>query len=119
MPAERGFTLIEVLVALAVFSLAAMALMRLQGASLGTAARLEEKLVAQIVARNHAVEASVEQPLPAFGATIGSAENAGRSWAVARQVVRTPDPTLVRIDVEVRGAGGEVLARDTVLRPAA
>ena len=53
---ERGFTLIEMLVALAVFSLAALALLRLGGASATNAARLQDRALAQIVARNLAAE---------------------------------------------------------------
>ncbi len=41
--AEHGFTLLEMLVALAVFSLAALALVRLQGVTLRTAADLDSK----------------------------------------------------------------------------
>src|SRR3546814_19855381 len=42
--AENGFTLIEMLVALAVFSLAALALLRLQGVTLRTAADPDQRV---------------------------------------------------------------------------
>ena len=44
---ERGFTLIEIMVALAVFSLAALALVRLESATIRGAAILDETLVAR------------------------------------------------------------------------
>ena len=47
---ERGFTLIEMLVALAIFSLAALALLRLSGATAANSARLQEQGIAQLVA---------------------------------------------------------------------
>src|SRR3546814_3358742 len=49
---ETGFTLLEMLVALAVFSLAALALIRLQSVTLHTAAGLDGKTLGQIVAHN-------------------------------------------------------------------
>ena len=48
---DRGFTLIEIMVALAVFSLAAMALVRLESATIRGASILDDTLVAQMVAR--------------------------------------------------------------------
>ena len=47
---ERGFTLIEMLVALAIFSLAALALLRLGGATATNSARLNDQAIAMIVA---------------------------------------------------------------------
>ena len=50
--AEGGFTLIEIMVALAVFSLAVLALLRLETATIRGARVLDDSLVAGIVARN-------------------------------------------------------------------
>jgi len=116
MAAERGFTLLEVLVALAVFSLAALALLRVQGASLSTVARLDEKLLAAIVVQNLAAEAAVVRPAPAFGRSEGEELNAGRRWRWQREVVRTPDPALQRIDLRVSGPDGSRLAEATLVR---
>ena len=63
MKGERGFTLLEMLVALAVFSLAALALVRLQGVTLRTAADLDSKALGQIVARNLMVDVQSD-PVP-------------------------------------------------------
>src|SRR3546814_4644313 len=61
---EQGFTLLEMLVALAVFSLAALALVRLQGVTLHTAADLDSKAMGQIVARNLMVEVQTDPAPP-------------------------------------------------------
>ncbi len=111
-----GFTLVEVLVALAVFSLAALALLRLGGAALGTAARLDEKAVAAIVAANVAAETRLAAAPPAFGTDEGSETNAGRAWRWRRTTARTPDPRLARIDISVLDAEGGTAAVVTVLR---
>ena len=111
-----GFTLIEVLVALAIFSLAALALIRLDGAALGTAARLDERAIAAIVARNQGNAALLEPVPPTFGASAGIESNAGRAWPWTRTVSRTPDRRLQRIDIRVAGSDGSTLASFTVLR---
>lgn len=122
-PAERceaesdsGFTLIEVLVALAIFSLAALALLRLQGAALATTARLDERAIAGIVAQNLAVEALLAPQSPSFGTTSGEEANGGRDWRWTQSVNRTPDPRLQRIEIAVKMPDGSVVASRTVVR---
>ena len=114
---RQGFTLLEVLVALAVFSLAALALLRLQGGSLSGIARLDDKLVAMMVVQNLAVEARLLRPAPAYGETSGEAVNAGRRWRWTQAVERTPDAGLQRIMLKVGNAQGQVLAETLVVRP--
>ncbi|MEA3053082.1 MAG: ral secretion pathway protein [Sphingomonadales bacterium] len=113
---ERGFTLIEMLVALAVFSLAAVALLRLEGATVSTTALLQEQALAQIVARNLAVEALTDPEPPAFGATHGEAMNAGRQWRWVRVVGRSPEPRIQQIRIEVRSERGPEAANLTLFR---
>lgn len=113
MRAEAGFSLIEVMVALAIFGLAAVALIRLQGVSLASAATLSDRQYAGIVARNQALEAllAATPPAPAQGR-----ERAGiRDWAWRRMVSPGPDPGTQLIRVEVIGDGGQVIATDTLL----
>jgi general secretion pathway protein I len=115
-PGERGFTLIEMLVALAVFSLAALALLRLEGATVSTTALLQDQALAQVVARNLAVEALTDPRPPAFGATRGEAVNAGRNWRWTRFVGRSPEPRIQQIRVEVRSERGPAAANLTLFR---
>lgn len=116
--ANAGFTLLEVLVALAVFSLAALALLRLQGASIATATRLDEKLLAAIVLENQAAALSLQIPAPAYGTLGGTERNARRDWRWSANVQRTPDPALQRIDLEITDSTGQLLAAQTLIRPA-
>ncbi len=114
--AEHGFTLIEMLVALAIFSLAALALLRLEGATVSTTARLREQALAQIVARNIAVEALTDPAPPAFGTTGGEVTNGGRSWRWSRNVARSPEPRIQQIEIKVASDRGPEGATLTLFR---
>jgi general secretion pathway protein I len=69
---ECGFTLLEMLVALAVFSLAALALLRLEGATVRQTGQLDERMLAQLVARNIAVETLTSPELVPIAGGAGS-----------------------------------------------
>ncbi len=112
-----GFTLIEIMVALAVFSLAAMALVRLESATIRGASILDETLVAQMVARNVAIEAVTDGTPPTAGRVTGVETNGGRAWAWTRQVSAVGDAGVLRIDVMVASPGGAMLGRLTMIRP--
>lgn len=105
------------MVALAVFSLAVLALIRLEGATARGASILDETLVANLVARNVAVDAVSEGRVPTLGMSTGIEINAGRSWAWQREVYPTGNPAIVRIEVAVRGPAGNVAGRATMVRP--
>ena len=115
--ADRGFTLIETLVALSVFSLAVLALLNLSGENARTAAVLQEQMLAGMVADNRAVE-SMLVPLEALEAAGDGVEEAGGvGWRWQRSLSDTPDPDIVRVDIQVAGPDGpQVLASLVVFR---
>lgn len=113
MRAEAGFSLIEVMVALAIFGLAAVALIRLQGVSLASAATLSDRQYAAIVARNQALEAMLSSTPPA--ADQGRERAGVREWTWRRQISPGPDPGTQLISIEVIGDGGQVIAADKLL----
>jgi general secretion pathway protein I len=114
--AERGFTLIEMLVALAIFSLAALALLRLEGVTLTGTQRLADTTIAQVVARNLAVGILTDPRGPAIGTENGEVVNAGQSWRWTRITTRTDDSRIVRIDVSVADQRGRPLTRLSLAR---
>lgn len=103
---EAGFTLLEMMVALVVFSLAALSLVRLQGFTLRSAADLDSKAIGQIVARNLMVEVQTDPAPPGFGEAQGDVENGGRKWHWTRTVKPTDDKRLLQVDVTVDGQPG-------------
>lgn len=114
---QGGFTLIEILVALAVFSLAALALIRLESASVRGVTVIDRTTVARMVARNVALDAVTGAQVPPRGQSAGVEANGGRAWPWVRQVVPTGDARIVRIEVAVSAPNGQVVGRATMVRP--
>jgi general secretion pathway protein I len=119
LPGRNGFTLIEIMVALAVFSLAALALIRLEGQTIRSTGVLSATVLAQTVARNVAIEAVTDAQPPLRGRATGVEQNGGRAWTWTREVSAIGDGDVMRIDVAVAGADGSVLGRMTMVRPPA
>ncbi|MGB7543011.1 MAG: type II secretion system minor pseudopilin GspI [Burkholderiales bacterium] len=110
--AARGFTLIEVLVALAVLAIALAAVMRTMSQSIDLAGDLGERTAALWVAQNRLALHQIRHDWPAQDTSDGTADLAGRAWRWREQVSATPDASVRRIEIEVRAdAGSDVLAR--------
>lgn len=115
----EGFTLLEIIVALAVFSIAAMALLNLAGQNMRTADALERTAFARVVAENIAVETALSAAAgpDGGGALAGSGEQrvADRDWRWTRRVSATADPGLVRVEIDVREGQSEQVAASLVM----
>jgi general secretion pathway protein I len=91
-------------------------MLRLQGAAMGTTARLDEKAVAAIVARNQAIAVTLQpQPLQT-GSSSGEEVNAGRRWRWTQTVTPGTDARLQQIEIRVAGQEGETAASLFVVR---
>jgi len=97
-----GFTLIEVLVALAVLSIALAAVVRTMGQSIDLATDLRERTVALWVAHERAVALQLGNTWPNLDTTRGKAEMGGREWEWQQQVTSTEVADMRRVDIEVR-----------------
>lgn len=97
----RGFTLIEVLVALAVLAIALGALVRGGADAANNAAYLRDKTLAHWVALNTVAEQQLDAQWPSIGKRKGDAELAGREWRWERVVETTGDGDVRRLIVTV------------------
>ncbi|MGY0504005.1 type II secretion system minor pseudopilin GspI [Luteimonas sp. e5] len=115
---QGGFSLLELLVALAVFALAVLALLNLGSQGIRAAALAEQRLLADIVAENRAVEAAW-LPLAQLQASDAGVEHQdGREWRWRRQL-QAMDGGLVRIRISVAASDApQQLAERELWRPA-
>ena len=114
---EGGFTLLEMLVALSIISIAALTLVRLDAYAVRTAGDLDESTMAGIVAQNRAVELWTDPSPPTIGVSASSVANAGRNWRIEQRVAKTADDALLRVDLIVRPENGNGQAALTIIRP--
>ena len=106
----RGFTLIEVLVALAIVAIGMAAVMGALTSSANTISYLRDKTFAQWVALNQIANLRLSGQQPPTGNSNGDTDFAGRSWHWRQEVVATEVPGVERIDISVRPS--EVKAGD-------
>jgi len=79
-PRSRGFTLLEVLVALAIFAIVAAVVLTAAGRSVNNAGRLEALTLAGWIADNRLTELQLQQPAPSIGREDLKLEFGGRQW---------------------------------------
>jgi general secretion pathway protein I len=101
---SRGFTLIEVLVALAIVAIGMAAVLGALTSSANTSAYMRDKTLAQWVALNQIAMLRLSGQMTPTGNSDGNMDFAGRSWHWRREVTTTQVPGVVRIDVKVRPA---------------
>jgi len=99
---SRGFTLLEVMVALAVIAIGLGAVITEASRNISNAALLQDKTLGHWVATNKVVEMQVEKAWPGAGEDEGDVEMAGRDWYWTVIIIDTPDDRVKRMDVEVR-----------------
>ncbi|UTZ40029.1 type II secretion system minor pseudopilin GspI [Vibrio campbellii] len=95
----RGMTLLEVLVALAIFATAAISVIRSVSQHINTVSYLEEKMFAAMVVDNQM--ANVMLSKEKLKAKKGTEELAGRTWYWKVTPVATAQPLLKAFDVSV------------------
>jgi general secretion pathway protein I len=98
---ERGFTLLEVMIALLIFSIGSMALSKGMSQVVGQQRRLEEKTFASWIAKNKYNELSAISSFPDIGEKNEDIEFADRDWLVEEKIIKTPNPFMRRVEITV------------------
>lgn len=109
--AERGFTLLEVMVALAVLAIALGAALQTAATGSRQLAELETRTVASWVAQNVAAELQLAQSWPPVGTRQGVQSQFDREWAWQVRIEATADPDLRRLEIRVQPREGEGTSR--------
>lgn len=104
MPVQpvRGFTLIEVLVALAIVAIALSAGVQASNALLHNAQRQSDTLLAQLCAENELIKMRLSRQMPGVGDNAFTCGQAGRNFAGTLSVFATPNPSFRRVEAHVR-----------------
>lgn len=100
-PWASGFTLVEVLVAVAVLAIALAAVISAMAQQARNAGYLRDKTLALWVAHNRLAELQLEPELPATGRSDGKAEMSGLQWTWRVAIASTEDPYLNRVEIQV------------------
>ncbi|PZO10287.1 MAG: type II secretion system protein GspI [Burkholderiales bacterium] len=101
MRRPRGFTLIEVLVALAVIAITLAAGLQATGALTRAATRQSDQWLAQICAENELTRLRLQRQLPGTGDSQTPCDQGGRVMLVRLSVLPTPNPNFRRVDAVV------------------
>lgn len=107
---RSGFTLIEVLVALAIISIALLASLRVAGGGTHSVGELRARLLAGWVAENVLAEQRARGVWLAPGMQRGLARQGGIDFAWREEVVATPNSLFRRVDIHVSAAQDETRA---------
>lgn len=113
----RGFTLIEVLVALAVVAISLGAGLRAAGVLTDNAARLAAVIEAQWCADNELTNLRLSRTFPGVGDADFSCRQLGHEYAGKLVTRPTPNPSFRRVDAEVSDGQGHVLVSLSTVMP--
>ena len=103
---QCGMTLIEVMVALAVFALAALAAVNVATEHMRSLSYIEQKTLALWVANNHLTQLHLDNKLPKLGDSSGKVEYAGQTWYWQQSGLKTPDPDFRAVRIRVLASEG-------------
>ena len=104
---QFGFTLVEVLVALAVVAIAFTAILTAMAHAIDVTTNLRERNLALWVAQNRWVQHRLTGEWPAADTKTGTADMGGREWRWQEQVSTTGNEYLRRIEITVQRAEDE------------
>jgi len=112
---QRGFMLVEVLVALGIVAIALMAGLQATAALSRHAQRQSDVLLAQICAENELIRTRLTRQMPGVGDSTVACAQAGQEFTVIMAVRPTPNPNFRRVDAQVMNGDTSVLRLSTVV----
>jgi general secretion pathway protein I len=112
---QRGFTLVEVLVALGIVAIALVAGLQATTALTNNARRQSDVLLAHICAENVLVSVRLSRQMPGVGESSVACQQAGQTFNVTVNVLPTPNPSFRRVDAQVFDEKNPVLKLSTVV----
>ncbi|HSM29660.1 MAG TPA: type II secretion system minor pseudopilin GspI [Woeseiaceae bacterium] len=102
-----GFTLIEVMVALVIVSLALAGIAASMGQMIDTANTMRDRTFASWIAQNQIAEMRLAGVIPEVGESSGEVDYANTTWAWTADVSETGVENLLKVDVSVSYAGSD------------
>ena len=108
---SRGFTLIEVMVALVVASLALVAVMASISQMIDAGTAMRDRTYAAWIAQNKIAELRLANTEPEVSTSNGEVEFAGLEWGWTATISETGVQYLYRVDVGVTFAGSDDVVR--------
>ncbi|MFT3813880.1 MAG: type II secretion system minor pseudopilin GspI [Acidovorax sp.] len=111
---NRGFTLIEVMVALAIVAIALLAGAQATNALTRNATRQSDMLLAQVCAENELIRLRLARQMPPVGDSTQPCDQMGQRFEVQTSVRPTPNPLFRRVDAQVFTGGYPVLRVTTI-----
>lgn len=101
MKLARGFTLIEVLVALLVFGMIATAAAQVGSQYISSFERIRDKTLASWIADNRINEVRLQDGLPSVRETTTDVEYGKFQWQVTTNISATEEASMRRVDISV------------------
>jgi general secretion pathway protein I len=113
--AMRGFTLVEVLVALTIVGVALLAGLKATGALTLHAQRQSDVLLGQLCAENALHQIRLGRQMPGVGESSRECLQGDQTFTLLLNVQPTPNPNFVRVDAQVLNASESVLRLSTIV----
>lgn len=104
MKRQRAFTLIEILIAVAILAIALAATTRAASLAIDSSFETRHRLLATWAAENRIAELRARRVFPSAGTSQLTAEQAGVALVIDETVSDTQNPTIRRVDLAVSDA---------------
>jgi len=104
---QKGFTLVEVMVALTIVAFSLTAIAASMNQMIGAANAMRERTYASWIAQNKIAELRLANVIPKVSSTSGEVDYASSEWAWRAVVSETGIENFFRVDVSVSHAGSD------------